>query len=308
MTDKEDSNVLFFKWKYFKDCVSKAFLEARLEESYFDVTLVCEDQHLPTHKVLISSCSRVLKMLVQQNTDHHPLLHLPVKFEDLSAILDFMYEGEVKIEETKLDSFLAAAQRLKVKGLHTSPTTSVSPLPNIENGNENNIQQISRSTISSVRPSPKFRSPKPIFKPSDGHCGSRSLASPPQHNGQKSEGSESVKISQQLAWVGEAKIQVRATLQLLRVAGTREPPFPCCYGNCAGENYCTCVILEKKEVLHRALSTYQELVREGRDRDLIKLQQEQELKTKNAAKIGLRQVIFVPLLNSPLTLLFYSFR
>ena len=143
MAVQEDASVIFFKWKYFKDSVSKAFLEARKEESYFDVILSCEDQHLPTHKVLISSCSRVLKMLVLQNTDHRPLLHLPVKFEDLSAILDFMYAGEVKIEVNKLDSFLAAAQRLEVKGLHVSPTTLSSSLPNIENGNSGmNIQQI----------------------------------------------------------------------------------------------------------------------------------------------------------------------
>ena len=160
------------------------------------------------------------------------------------------------------------------------------------------IREESRSTNASVPSSPKFRPPKHIIKQSDGRCVSNSLASPSQHNGQKSEGLESVEISQQLSWVGEAKTQVKASLKLLREAGTRKPPVPCYSKKCAIEYYCSCVLLEKQGALDRALSTYQELVREGRDRDLLRLQQGKEPKTKNAAFIGLTQVISVPVCRS----------
>ena len=36
---------------------------------------------------------------------------------DLSAILDFMYNGEVNVEQGHLTSFLSVAERLRVRGL-----------------------------------------------------------------------------------------------------------------------------------------------------------------------------------------------
>jgi len=47
-----------------------------------------------------------------------PLIYLRgIKYEDLQSILDFMYFGEVNIAQEKLNSFLAVAEELRVKGL-----------------------------------------------------------------------------------------------------------------------------------------------------------------------------------------------
>ena len=40
-----------------------------------------------------------------------------VKFEDLVAILDFLYRGEANVNQENLDTFLAIAGELKLKGL-----------------------------------------------------------------------------------------------------------------------------------------------------------------------------------------------
>ena len=40
-----------------------------------------------------------------------------VKSDDLSAIIDFLYFGETNVYQENLDSFLAIAQELQLKGL-----------------------------------------------------------------------------------------------------------------------------------------------------------------------------------------------
>ena len=40
-----------------------------------------------------------------------------VKFEELDAILDFLYCGEANVHQDHLESFLAMADELKLKGL-----------------------------------------------------------------------------------------------------------------------------------------------------------------------------------------------
>ena len=40
-----------------------------------------------------------------------------VKSADLRAIVDFLYQGEANVFQDDLDSFLAIAQELKLKGL-----------------------------------------------------------------------------------------------------------------------------------------------------------------------------------------------
>ena len=47
-----------------------------------------------------------------------PLIYLSgIDYHDLESVLDFMYFGKVNIDQSRLSSFLAAAEELKVKGL-----------------------------------------------------------------------------------------------------------------------------------------------------------------------------------------------
>ena len=44
-------------------------------------------------------------------------------FQHLTAILEFMYAGEVNVAQDQLPAFLKTAERLKVKGLAEAPQT-----------------------------------------------------------------------------------------------------------------------------------------------------------------------------------------
>ena len=110
------------KWNDFQLNASKSFGVLRREKDFFDVTLVSDDEvQVSAHKVVLSACSSFFKSILKNNPHSHPLLYLGgVSSENLSFIMDYIYQGEVQIFQTSLDSFLDAAQKLKIDGLLTS--------------------------------------------------------------------------------------------------------------------------------------------------------------------------------------------
>ena len=53
-----------------------------------------------------------------------PLIFLRgISYHEIEAVLEFMYNGQTKVQQTELDAFLAAAEELKIKGLTTSNPT-----------------------------------------------------------------------------------------------------------------------------------------------------------------------------------------
>jgi len=106
------------RWNDFEANISTAFRELREDKDFFDVTLACDDDQLQAHKVILSACSPFFRTILKKNKHEHPLLYLKgVKYIDLVAVLNFMYHGEVNVAQEELNSFLAVAEDLKVKGL-----------------------------------------------------------------------------------------------------------------------------------------------------------------------------------------------
>ena len=123
------------------------------------MTLACEDDQLQAHKVILSACSPFFKTVLRRNRHEHPLLYLKgVKYQELVAVLNFMYHGEVNVAQEELNSFLAIAEELKVKGLTQNGSSS------------------SKSSSSSAAPSPSFQRPAP--PPSPQQASKRPRASP----------------------------------------------------------------------------------------------------------------------------------
>ena len=114
------------RWNDFESNISVAFRELREDKDFFDVTLTCDDeQQLQAHKVILSACSPFFRNILRRNPHQHPLLYLKgVKYTDLQSVLNFMYHGEVNVAQEELNSFLAVAEDLRVKGLTQSNQNS----------------------------------------------------------------------------------------------------------------------------------------------------------------------------------------
>jgi len=106
------------RWNDFQQCIKSTFQDLRDENDFMDVTISCDGEQVKAHKVILSACSVTFKTLLKKNPAPHPVIVLwDVSPRDLAAILDFMYHGEVNVKQDHLNSFLAVAERLRVRGL-----------------------------------------------------------------------------------------------------------------------------------------------------------------------------------------------
>jgi len=118
------------RWNDFESNISVAFREIREEKDFFDCTLSVGDRQIQAHKLILSACSPFFRGVLRNNPHAHPLLYLKgVAFSDLAAVLNFMYHGEVNVAQEELNSFLAVAEDLKVKGLTQSNNSKSTPPP-----------------------------------------------------------------------------------------------------------------------------------------------------------------------------------
>lgn len=106
------------RWNNYVSHVTEAFNVLRFENDLVDVTLCCDGGKIKAHKMLLSACSSYFKQIFKENPCQHPvIIFRNFKFEDLNAIINFMYHGEVNIFQEQLESFLITAELLEVKGL-----------------------------------------------------------------------------------------------------------------------------------------------------------------------------------------------
>jgi len=83
--------------------------------------LSCGARQVDAHKLVLSACSPFFRSILRQNPHQHPLIYLKgVQLAELQAVLNFMYHGEVSVAQDDLNSFLAVAEDLQVKGLTQS--------------------------------------------------------------------------------------------------------------------------------------------------------------------------------------------
>ena len=113
------SEKLCLQWNDFQDNIRSAFGDLREDKEFADVTLACEDgQQIEAHRVILASASPLFQKLLSRNKHSHPLIYMRgVMMHDLVAIVDFLYHGEANIFQENLDSFLAIAEELQLRGL-----------------------------------------------------------------------------------------------------------------------------------------------------------------------------------------------
>merc|ERR1712129_38581 len=115
----KEEEKLCLKWNDFQDNAISAFGTLREDKEFADVTLACEDgQQVEAHKVILATSSPFFLNLLRRNRHPHPLIYMRgLKSEDLVAIVDFLYFGGANVYQENLDSFLAVAEELQLKGL-----------------------------------------------------------------------------------------------------------------------------------------------------------------------------------------------
>lgn len=106
------------RWKYHHSNLQAMFSQLLERECFCDVTLACEGKTLKAHKVMLSACSTYFDSIFSQYEESNPIVILKdVKFSDIKALVQFMYKGEINVDNSELTSLLKTAEELRIKGL-----------------------------------------------------------------------------------------------------------------------------------------------------------------------------------------------
>lgn len=106
------------RWNNHQSNLLSVFDQLLHDESFVDVTLAVEGQLLRAHKMVLSACSPYFQALFVNHPDKHPIVILKdVPYSDMRSLLDFMYRGEVSVDQDRLTAFLRVAESLRIKGL-----------------------------------------------------------------------------------------------------------------------------------------------------------------------------------------------
>ena len=109
----------YLKSNSFQENIAKSYRNLRTDTHFCDVTLACDDdEQIEAHRVILAACSQLFSNILKRNPQPHPIIYMKgLKAKDLVAIVDFIYNGEAKIYQTDLESFLALAQEIRIEGL-----------------------------------------------------------------------------------------------------------------------------------------------------------------------------------------------
>jgi hypothetical protein len=167
------NNQLHFKWEVFSHNLRSSLQDIRNKGELFDVTLVCDDGQIQCHKLVLSASSDFFRNLFNKHS--LPLIFLGnVKVKELKDILDFMYNGQVNIEQEHIELFMNTAEILKVKGLYIPNPEKYLEAASEVGGNQEHPKESDAETNSSpksTRPSSmnEMLSSAPSTVPGDHH-------------------------------------------------------------------------------------------------------------------------------------------
>ncbi|XP_019881129.1 longitudinals lacking protein, isoforms H/M/V isoform X14 [Aethina tumida] len=114
----DDDQQFCLRWNNHQSTLVAVFDTLLENGTLVDCTLAAEGKCLNAHKVVLSACSPYFESLLSRHFDKHPILILKdVKFQELKAMMDYMYRGEVNISQDQLGALLKAAESLQIKGL-----------------------------------------------------------------------------------------------------------------------------------------------------------------------------------------------
>lgn len=128
-----DPQLFCLRWNNHQTNLLSVFDQLLQVEAFCDVTLAVDGASLKCHKMVLAACSNYFQNLFMDNTCKHPIVFLKdITFNQIRALLDYMYHGEVSVQEEELPALLKIAEALKVKGLvepdDKTPGQKVSPV------------------------------------------------------------------------------------------------------------------------------------------------------------------------------------
>jgi hypothetical protein len=102
----------------------------RVEERFADVSVLCDDQCIPAHRVVLAACSAYFDRIFGRiDASGGNCARTAIVLKDSPSFLvrlaiEFMYAGEVRVPCEDFPSFMALAETLELRGLKKAPSSN----------------------------------------------------------------------------------------------------------------------------------------------------------------------------------------
>lgn len=111
------------RWHHHDGKLAETMTRAWEKKLFLDVTLASGYRSVSAHRLVLCAGSALLESLLT-SPDHpsfshaNPMLYFnDIEFDDLVALVEFMYRGSMTVTHQSLPSIIHAAQILKIRGL-----------------------------------------------------------------------------------------------------------------------------------------------------------------------------------------------
>merc|ERR1711949_131153 len=102
------------------DYLREMMREMMKSDDFTDITLVTDDKKtIKAHRNILSACSPVFKNILQMEINiSHPVIYLRgIQYSEMESILQFIYLGEAKFYEERMNEFLSVSKNLEIREL-----------------------------------------------------------------------------------------------------------------------------------------------------------------------------------------------
>ncbi|XP_065092205.1 zinc finger and BTB domain-containing protein 9-like [Ochlerotatus camptorhynchus] len=139
------------RWNNYHSNLSTVFDQLLQAESFVDVTLIGEGRPIKAHKMVLAASSPYFQTIFQETPCKHPVVIInDVKWEELKALVDFMYRGEINVAQEQIRPLLNLAQMFQIRGLTDVSHEDVESEPVRVTREASNVEQFTVYTASIV--------------------------------------------------------------------------------------------------------------------------------------------------------------
>ncbi|CAL4236003.1 unnamed protein product, partial [Meganyctiphanes norvegica] len=122
--------LLKLRWNNHEATFCHILHRLRNKPRYSDATLACEGRLFMVHRLVLATCSDFFDEIFQQTPNDNTVIVLnEARAQDVEALLDYMYCGQVNVLQSNLAALLKTAECLKIKGLAVAESAFSAPPP-----------------------------------------------------------------------------------------------------------------------------------------------------------------------------------
>src|SRR5277367_3238359 len=106
------------KWNNHASHFTKKFEEMLQRNELLDVSLCCDGETIKAHRLVLSASSPYFRKVFAENPCSHPVVIMrDFHYDEVVAIVEYMYRGDTYVSRERLREFLRTAQALQIQGL-----------------------------------------------------------------------------------------------------------------------------------------------------------------------------------------------